>query len=310
MKRVLVAGAGGLIGGHLVKLLLNEGFLVRAVGRSPINEWRQHFEQAENMALDLSEKTNAYAAVKGMDWVFNFAADIGGVNYIEKNKARLMLSVLINTHLLMAARDERIERYFYASTHGVAVADTEGPKALEDGHLWEKLFSERLTKYFGEDFGMKTRIGRFQNIYGFPDIYDGGRERAPAALCRKAILAKQKGELEIEIWGDGTQKRSFLYVSDAAAGAQALMESEITEPIRIGSNEIVSIDELADMVIEISGAPLKKRHNLSAPRGIERALKPEVQDSRFDWIPKVSIREGMEKLYHWIEQDMKAKGKI
>lgn len=310
MNRILVAGASGLIGGHLVEQLLKDGFSVRAVGRRPVKEWLQSYPQAENLVLDLTDAKACAEAVKSMDEVYNLAADIGGVGYIEKNKAKLMLSVLINTNLIQAARDADVKRYFYASSQGVEVADTAGPKALEDGHLWEKLFSERLTRYFGEDFNMETRVGRFQNVYGHPDIYDGGRERAPAALTRKVILAQYKGEPEIEIWGDGTQQRSFVHARDAARGAMALMASDIREPKRIGSNEIVDMNHLADIVIEISGSALKKRHNLSLPRGVERNLTPAVVDERFQWKAGITLREGMKGLYDWMVEDMKQKGAI
>ena len=307
-KRILVAGAGGLIGGHLVASLLEDGYHVRAVGRSAASAWRKVFRGAENLVLDLSLKENAYRAAEGIDEIYNLAADIGGVHFIEKNKALCMLSVLINTHLLMAARDSGVKRYFYSSSFAVAAADTKPASVLGDGHIWEKLFSEKLTQYFREDFGLETRIGRLQNIYGTHDIYDGGKERAPAALCRKAILAKQKSERAIEIWGDGTQRRSFLFVGDAVRGIRALMASDIREPVRLGSNEFVSINELADIVIAVAGGGLEKQHNLAGLRGTERAFD-EIQeiDSRFGWEPKVSLREGITRLYHWIEEDMAKK---
>ena len=310
-KRILVAGASGLIGGHMVKSLLASGYAVRAVGKRSPGEWRQTFADAENIQSDLSEKANCYRAVEGMDEVCNLAADIGGVSFIEKNKALCMLSVLINTHLLMAARDRGIEKYFYSSSFAVAAADTKPASVLGDGHIWEKLFSEKLTQYFREDFGLETRIGRLQNIYGTHDVYDGGKERAPAALCRKAILAKREGRDAIEIWGDGTQRRSFLYVDDVVRGIRALMASDIREPVRIGSNEFVSINELADCVIAAAGGGLRKEYNPKGPSGTERKAD-EIQeiDARLGWKPEVPLREGIGRLYHWIESDMKAKGLI
>ena len=310
-KRILVAGAGGLIGGHLVKSLLAGGYSVRAVGRRSPNEWRQRFPEAENLQLDLSLKENCYRAAHGMDEVYNLAADIGGVAFIEKNKALCMLSVLVNTHLLMAARDAGVKKYFYSSSFAVAAADTKPASVLGDGHIWEKLFSEKMTQYFREDFGLETRIGRLQNIYGTHDVYEGGKERAPAAFCRKAILAKKEGRDAIEIWGNGTQRRSFLYVEDVVRGIRALMASDIREPVRIGSNEFVSISELADCVIEAAGGGLRKEYNLKGPSGTERKAD-EIQeiDPRLAWRPEVPLREGIARLYRWIEADMKAKGAI
>lgn len=314
MEQVLVAGASGLVGGHLVKSLLDDGYAVRAVGKRPVDEWRQKFDGAENFQLDLREKENCYKAVKGVDFVYNLAADIGGVNFIEKNKALCMLSVLINTHLLMAARDLGVKRYFYASTHAVAASDAkEGitPAVLEDGHIWEKLFSERLCRHFREDFGLTTRIGRLQNIYGTHDAYEGGRERVPAALCRKAIEAKKSGNHTIEIWGDGTQTRSFLYAGDAAEGIKKTLASDVEEPVRIGNNEFVTVNHLADIVEEIAGVPLKRVYNTSAPSGIARKIDGALTiDHRIGWQPKVGLREGMKRLYRWIEEDMRGKGKI
>lgn len=311
MARILVAGAGGLIGGQLVRSLVRDGHRVRAVGRRPVAEWRQSFPEAESIVRDLSEKKNCYDVMEGIDEVYNLAADIGGVAFIEKNKALCMLSVLINTHLLMAARAVGAKRYFYSSSFAVAAADTKPASVLGDGHIWEKLFSEKLTRYFQEDFGLETRIGRLQNIYGTHDLYEGGKERAPAALCRKAILAKKEGRDAIEIWGDGTQRRSFLYVDDVVRGIRALMASDIREPVRIGSNEFVSINELADCVIAAAGGGLRKEYNLQGPRGTERKAD-EIQeiDPRLDWKPEVPLAEGIKRVYNWIESDMKAKAAI
>ncbi|MBI2055294.1 MAG: NAD-dependent epimerase/dehydratase family protein [Candidatus Sungbacteria bacterium] len=311
VQRVLVAGASGLIGGHLVKRLLGDGYQVRAVGRRPITEWFQLHPQAENIQLDLSEKVNAYRAVEGAKAVCNLAADIGGVNFIEKNKALCMLSVLINTHLLMAGRDSGVKRYFYSSTFAVAAADHQPASVLEDGHIWEKIFSEKMCQYFREDFGVATRVGRLQNVYGTHDRFAGGRERAPAALCAKVIEAKLTGTNTLEIWGDGTQIRSFLYVDDCVEGITRLMQSDIAEPVRLGSNEFVTINQLADIVEEIAGVKLKRVHNTSRPRGIER--KPDsvtTIDPRLEWQPRVSLREGMEKLYRWIEDEMSKKSLV
>ncbi len=308
MQYILVAGASGLIGGHLVKRLLADGNRVRAVGRRPVGEWSQCHEGAENIQSDLTEKENCYRAVKGVDQVYNLAADIGGVNFIEKNKALCMLSVLINTHLLMAARDLGIKRYLYTSTFAVATADTKPVSVLEDGHIWEKLFSERLCRHFREDFGLETRVARLQNVYGTHDRIRGGRERAPAALCRKAVEAQRRGDNRLEIWGDGTQIRSFLFAEDCADGLAALMASDIQEPVRIGSNEFISVNQLVDAVEHAAGVEFERVYNTSAPRGIGR--KPDETtaiDPRLGWQPRVALNEGIGRLYRWVEGEM-AKG--
>lgn len=305
MAHVLVAGASGLIGGHLVERLLTDGHAVRAVGRRPLSEWFQRHDGAENVQSDLTEKTNCYNASDGIDFVYNLAADIGGVNFIEKHKALCMLSVLINTHLLMAARDLGIKRYLYTSSFSVAAADTKPAGALEDGHIWEKLFSERLCRHFYEDFGLETRVARLQNVYGTHDRFRGERARAPAALCLKAIESLRRGDRRIEIFGDGTQIRSFLFAEDCADGLAALMASDIHEPVRIGSNEFVSINELVDAVERASGVKLERVYDASAPRGIER--KPDgamTIDPRLGWQPRIGLSEGIGRLYRWIEEEL------
>ena len=316
MGKILVAGGSGLIGGHLVKSLLEDGLEVRAVGRDDFSNWKQFHKEAENVSLDLFLKKNCEKAVEGVDEVYNLAAEIGGVNFIEKQKAQTMLSVLINTHLLMAARKEGVKRYFYSSSEAVSAAEVpqEGKALTEvigDGHIWEKLFSEKLCKYFREDFGLPTRVGRFQNVYGTYDAYDGGRERAPAALCRKAVIAKSSRNHDLEVWGDGMQKRVFMFVSDVVDGIRKLAESDIVEPVMIGKREFVTINQLVDAVEEAAGIKFNRKYNTGAPKGTERKFGPETEAfKKFNWQPKVSLREGIKKLYDWIEQDMKQKGKI
>jgi nucleoside-diphosphate-sugar epimerase len=316
MKKILVAGASGLVGGFLVRSLLADGISVRAVGRKPVNEWKQSHKNAENFSMDLSLKENAYKAVEGVDEVYNLAANIGGVNFISNKKADTMLSVLINTHLLLAGRDCKINKNFYSSTFAAATAEVphEG-KALtdviEDGHIWEKLFSEKLCKYFREDYNVNTRIGRLQNVYGPYDEYDGGKERAPAALCRKAIIAKNTGNHELEIWGDGMQIRSFIFAPDVVAGIRKLMDSDIVDPVRIGSKEFVTINQLVDAVENAAKIKFKRIYNTSAPSGITRSVPPETKaDIEFDWKSSTSLMDGIKEMYDWIERDMKTKGKI
>ena len=316
MEKVLVAGGSGLIGGHLVKSLLGDGFEVRAVGKSGFANWKQLHKEAENISLDLSLRENCEKVMENIDKVYNLAAEIGGGNFIEKQKAQTMLSVLINTHLLIAAKNMKVKRYFYSSTDAITAAEVpqEG-KALtdviEDGHIWEKLFSEKLCKYFREDYGLPTRIGRLQNVYGPYDAYDNGRERAPAALCRKAIIAKASGNHDLEIWGDGTQVRSFIFVSDVVDGIYQLTESDIVDPVRIGTGEFVTINQLVDAVEEAAGIKFNRKYNTSAPKGTERKFGPETAaNKKFNWKSRVSLKEGIKKLYDWIEEDMKQKGKI
>lgn len=300
----------------MVQSLLADGFAVRAVGKSPLENWRQVHKDAENISLDLSLRENCAQVMKDVEVVYNLAAEIGGVNFIEQQKARTMLSVLINTHLLLAAKDSGVQRYFYSSTGAVSAAEVpqEG-KALtdviEDGHIWEKLFSEKLCKYFREDFGLQTRIGRLQNVYGPHEAYDTGRERATAALCRKGILAKTSGNYDLEIWGDGTQKRTFVFVEDAVEGIRKLTESDILSPVRIGSLELVTINQLVDAVEKAAGITFTRKYKLDAPKGTERVVPPATaSEKELGWTPHVSMEEGIKKLYDWMEQDMKQKGKI
>src|SRR5450759_3853648 len=226
MKRIIVAGAGGFIGGHLVRKLKDMGNDVRAVDKKPLNQWYQVHTDIDNLILDLTIKENCYTAMNGYNEVFNLAADMGGMGFIENNKAACMISVLINTHLLMAAKDLGIDRFFYASSacvyNGDKQTDTDNPglkesdaypALAEDGYGWEKLFSERMCRHFREDFGITTRVARFHNVYGPFGTYDGGREKAPAAICRKVIEAGITGRKEIMIWGDGHQTRSLMYLA-------------------------------------------------------------------------------------------------
>ncbi len=304
MSHILVAGASGLIGGHLVKRLLRDGHRVRAVGRRPVGQWPQRHPDAENIQLDLSEKAGARRAVEGVEQVYNLAADIGGVNFIEKNKALCMLSVLVNTHLLMASRGLGVKRYLYTSSFAVAAADSRPASALEDGHIWEKLFSERLCRHFREDFGLETRVARLQNVYGTHDRIRGERVRAPVALSVKAIEAKRRGSNRIEIWGDGTQVRSFLSAEDCADGLAMLMASGITDPVRVGSNEFVSVNQLVDAVERAAGVKFERAYNLQAPRGIERKPDAMAIDPRLGWQPRISLQEGIGRLYSWVEREL------
>jgi GDP-D-mannose 3', 5'-epimerase len=319
---ILVAGAGGFIGGHLVKALRERGFeKIRAVDKKPISEWYQVFDNVENHALDLKALDACRKATKGVAQVYNLAADMGGMGFIELNKAACMLSVLINTHLLVAAREAGVNRFFFASSACVYNAEKQKdpnvtalreedayPALPEDGYGWEKLFSERMCRHFREDFGVVTRIARYHNVYGPYGTYEGGREKAPAAICRKVIESKLSGNREIEIWGDGKQTRSFTYITDCVKGTQMLMEGDFEDPINLGSNEMVSIDQLVDIVEEVAGVNLERKYNLLAPKGVngrnsDNTLIREV----FHWEPSTSLRDGMELTYRWIYDQMTAK---
>jgi nucleoside-diphosphate-sugar epimerase len=319
MTRILVCGAGGFIGGHLVADLRRRGeHEIRAVDMKPMDEWFQRFDDVENVQLDLQELGSCERAVRGCDLVYNLAADMGGMGFIELNKGLCMLSVLINTHLLVAARKYGVQRFFFSSSACVYNADKQRdahvtalkeedayPAMPEDGYGWEKLFSERMCRHFREDFGIQTRIARYHNVYGPYGTYDGGREKAPAAICRKVITAKLSGQHDIEIWGTGEQTRSFQYITDCVLGTQMLMGSDFVEPINLGSSELVSINELVDIVEEIGGIKLKRRYNLDAPRGVngrnsDNALIKEV----FGWEPNTRLRDGLERTYEWIYDRM------
>jgi nucleoside-diphosphate-sugar epimerase len=316
--KIVVAGAGGFIGGFLTRELIGRGHDVRAVDIKPLRKWYQVFPEADNRVLDLREKDNCHQAVNGCEEVFNLAADMGGIGFIEGNKAACMLSVLINTHLLMAARDCGAGRFFYASSACVYNAskqtdpDNPGlkesdayPAMPEDGYGWEKLFSERMCRHFQEDYGIITRVARFHNIYGPFGTYDGGREKAPAAICRKVIEAQIENTNRIEIWGDGSQTRSFTYITDCIKGILAIMESGIIEPINLGSSEMVSINELVDIVEEIAGSKLIRRYNPAAPKGVRGRNSDNTLIQKYlGWQPLTPLREGMRETYLWIQQQM------
>ncbi|WP_158747926.1 NAD-dependent epimerase/dehydratase family protein [Acidobacterium sp. S8] len=320
-EKVLVCGAGGFIGGHLVHDLLNNGVnVVRAVDAKPFDTWYQSSEAVENLSLDLRNKDNCYAAAAGMDVVFQLAADMGGMGFIENNKALCMLSVLTNTHMLLAAKDTGVERFFYSSSACVYNGDKQKtadvvplkeedayPAMPEDGYGWEKLFSERMCRHFEEDFGLQTRVARYHNVYGPLGTYDGGREKAPAAICRKVIQAKISGRHEIEIWGDGRQTRSFMYIDDCTKGTQAILESDIREPLNLGSNELVTINQLVDIVEEIAGVKLERKYKLDAPKGVNGRNSDNTKIlNSLGWQPSIRLRDGMAKTYEWIESQMLA----
>lgn len=317
----MVCGAGGFIGGHLVKDLLRRGIrVIRAVDIKPFDQWHQLFDGIENLSLDLKDKRNCIRAVRNVNHVYQLAADMGGMGFIANNKALCMLNVLTNTNMLVAARDSNVERFFYSSSACVYNADKQSnptvialkesdayPAMPEDGYGWEKLFSERMCRHFEEDFGVVCRVARYHNVYGPHGAWKGGREKAPAAICRKVIEAKTSGVHEISIWGDGQQTRSFTFIDDCIQGTQMIMHSAIAEPINLGSNELVTINQLVDIVEDIAGIQLKRSYDLSAPRGVSgRNSDNTMTLNRLGWQPSVSLRHGMEITYRWIERKIAA----
>jgi GDP-D-mannose 3', 5'-epimerase len=318
-EKAVVCGAGGFIGGHLVKSLLENGIeVVRAVDVKPLDEWYQVTDGVENLSLDLKDQANCHTAAEGVSVVYQLAADMGGMGFIENNKALCMLSVLTNTHMLIAAKDAGVKRFFYASSacvyNGekqtnpdvVALKESDAYPALpEDGYGWEKLFSERMCRHFEEDFGLVARVARYHNVYGPHGTWNGGREKAPAAICRKVLEAKRSGKHEIEIWGTGHQTRSFMYIDDCVKGTEMIMESDIDEPINLGSSELVTINQLVDIVEDIAGIKLKRNYNLSAPKGVNgRNSDNTLILEKLGWEPSTKLRDGMEKTYRWIEGEI------
>jgi nucleoside-diphosphate-sugar epimerase len=320
--KVVVCGGGGFIGGHLIGDLIRRGHkTIRCVDVKPKSEWYQVHGEAENVVADLNLKDAALAATKGMDVVINLACNMGGMGFIEKNKGLCMISVLINTHLLMGAKEHGAKRFFYASSACVYNGDKQKDKKIEtflkeedaypalpeDGYGWEKLFSERMCRHFREDWNVPTRVARFHNVYGPFGTWDGGREKAPAAICRKVIEAELDGSSEIEIWGDGKQTRSFLYIDDCIDGTLRLMESDVRVPINVGSSELVSIDQLVSIVEEIAGVRFERRYNPAAPKGVRgRNSDNTLIKERLGWEPSTRLATGMTILYEWIKGEMLA----
>jgi GDP-D-mannose 3', 5'-epimerase len=317
---VVVAGGGGFIGGHLVANLLSEGHRVRSVDLKPLDEWYQVHQDAENTVADLRLKDACTTALANAGDVYNLAADMGGMGFIENNKALCMLSVLINTHMLQAAQEQEVQRFFYSSSACVYAADKQTdsdnpglkesdayPALPEDGYGWEKLFSERMCRHFEEDFGLQCRVARFHNVYGPNGTWTGGREKAPAAICRKVLEAKASGKHSIEIWGDGEQTRSFMYIDDCVKGSRMIMESDIHEPINLGSSELVSINQLVDIAESFAGIKLQRTYNLNAPRGVNgRNSDNTLIQARLGWEPSTQLKDGLRKTYDWIESQVEA----
>jgi nucleoside-diphosphate-sugar epimerase len=318
---VLVAGAGGFIGGHLAKTLSEQGLKVRGADVKPLDEWYQIPEGVEARQLDLSLLADAQEAVKGIDTVYMLAADMGGMGFIETHKADCMLSVLISTHMLQAARDAGVGRYFYSSSACVYAADKQVdadvtalkeedayPAMPEDGYGWEKLFSERMARHFLEDFGLRTRVARYHNVYGPIGSFEGGREKAPAALSRKIAEAVLSGQHEIEIWGDGEQTRSFMYVDDCVEGTMRVTAGDSAVPVNVGSSELVSINQMVSIIEQIAGITVHRNYKLDAPLGVRgRNSDNTLIQEIYGWEPSIRLADGLERTYRWIYDQLAAR---
>lgn len=314
---VLVAGGGGFIGGHLIAELRRRGNKVRAADVKPMMEWHQVFDDVDNVVADLKLLQQCQRVCDGVSSVYQLAADMGGMGFIEHNKGLCMLSVLTNTHMLQAALDAGVGRFFYSSSACVYTASKQVsadvvalreedayPAMPEDGYGWEKLFSERMCRHFREDFGLPTRVARYHNVYGPLGTWEGGREKAPAAVCRKVIEAKASGNLSIEIWGDGLQTRSFMFIDDCVKGTLSIAGSDIQDPINLGSNELVTINQLVDIAEAIAGVRLKRTYNLNAPKGVNGRNSDNTRIKKeLSWEPSIRLRDGMERTYRWIHDE-------
>ena len=319
--KILVTGAGGFIGGHLVNRLIESGHEVRSVDIKPLDEWHQVSKKSKNFTRDMTLLENCMEMTEGMDEVINMACNMGGMGFIENNKALCMLSVLVNTHILMACKKFKVKKYFFSSSACVYNAEKQKdlnitglketdayPAMPEDGYGWEKLFSERMCKHFLEDYGLDVKVARYHNIYGPHGTYEGGREKAPAALCRKIIQAIFDNKDTIDVWGDGNQTRSFLYINDCLDATLDFINSKHHGPINIGSEEKVSINEMIEKIEKISKKKFKKNYQLDKPKGVRgRNSENTLIRSLLNWNPKFTLLKGLEKTYNWIKEEMTKK---
>tara|TARA_Y100000022_G_scaffold199376_1_gene211702 strand:+ start:334 stop:1344 length:1011 start_codon:yes stop_codon:yes gene_type:complete len=324
-SKILVCGAGGFIGGHLVSKFLNDQDVeLVCVDIKPFEYWFQKYEDTKNFCLDLKDYNSALKVTEGVDYVFNFACNMGGMGFIENNKAECMLSVLVNTNLLRASVKNKCKKFFFSSSACVYNASkqkntfVEGlkeedayPADPEDGYGWEKLFSERMCRHFTEDFGIETRVVRYHNIFGPLGTFDGGREKAPAALCRKIIYAKKENQKIIDVWGDGEQTRSFLFIDDCIDGTLKVFNSNEREVFNIGSEEQVSINQMIEIIEEIADYKVEKNYQLDKPKGVRgRSSDNSLVNKKIGWKPNLSLKEGLTKTYNWIEKQVNSGSNI
>ncbi len=322
-KKILVVGAGGFIAGHLIKELIKNGNFITATDIKPKEYWFQDFDSAKNFySTDMKDINNCRKVTNNIDYVFNMACNMGGMGFIENNKAECMQSVLINTNLLIACKEKGIKKYFFSSSacaynrkkqedifiEGLKEDDAY-PADPEDGYGWEKLFSERMCRHFMEDYGIQVRIARYHNIYGPYGTYDGGREKAPAALCRKVLNAKNNNN-KIEVWGDGFQTRTFLYIDDCIEGTLRLFESNYSNPVNIGSDEQVSINQMIEIIEDISGTKkLERIYQLDKPKGVRgRSSNNDLVKKILKWSYKIKLKDGLKKTYDWISSEVNKQG--
>lgn len=316
---VLVTGAGGALGGHLVNTLIDEGFDVRAVDIKPQDEWYQGNRFAQKFhGVDLMVLDNAYTFTEGVDQIYHLACVMGGINFIEQNKTLCNLTTIMDLNILKACQRNGVSRVFHSSSACVYNASKQNktgmralkesdayPAQCEDGYGWAKLYAERAFLNAEEEGYFETRIARYHNVYGPHSTYEGGREKSPAAICRKVIGAKLSGSKEIEIWGDGEQERSFMYIDDCTYGTRLIMDGPYSDPVNLGSSELVSINELVTIAEDIAGIKLVRKYDLTAPTGVRgRNSDNKMMKARYAWEPSIPLREGMEKLYSWIYQEM------
>ena len=314
--RYLIAGAGGFIGGHIAKKLIENGHDLVCVDVKPLDLWFQKFDESKNISTDLQILDNCEKVMDGVDYVINMACNMGGIGFIEWNKAKCMMSVLINTHLLMTCKKYNIKKYFFSSSacaynkdlqqkafvNGLKEDDAY-PANPEDGYGWEKLFSERMCRHFLEDYKIDTKVARYHNIFGPLGTFDGGREKSPAALCRKIALAKLNKTKDIEVWGDGEQTRSYLFVDDCIEATLKLFDSKYNGPINIGSEEQVSINQMISIIEEIANYKVNKNYNLDMPLGVRgRSSNNDKILKELNWQPNFDLKNGLEKTYGWIEK--------